>query len=220
MIKISGTIFLDLDGTLLDTSKRHYKLYNDILDKRGFSKSKISPEKFWNMKRKCTKTRDILPVFFLEEDITSFEEEWLQKIEKKYYLQHDKLFPEIKNTLFYLSKEFDLVLVTLRNNTDNLHWELSKLGLNNYFKSILNGRGPKTKLIEDYLIGSHNEKCIIIGDTEEDIKTGLDLEMLTISVTCGIRSREFLEQFNPDFCISSFHEIIDILKINYVLKNI
>lgn len=215
MIEISGIIFLDLDGTLLDTSTRHYKLYNDILDKKGASKSILSAEKFWSMKQAGVKTRDILPEFFSEESISSFEKEWLQKIEKKDYLQQDKLFPGIKDILFYLNKEFDLVLVTLRNNTENLDWELSKLGLKSYFKFLISGKGPKTKLIENYLMERSMDRCIIVGDTEEDIKTGLQLEITTISVTWGIRSRAFLENFNPDFCIDSLHEIIDIINFQW-----
>ncbi len=214
VVEISGTIFLDLDGTLLDTSNRHYKLYNDILDKKRLSnkESKLSLKKFWNMKRAGIKTCDILPASLSNDVIDSFEKEWLQKIEKKSYLQYDEVFSEIKNVLFYLNKEFDLVLVTLRNNTENLHWELSKLGLKSYFKSILSGKGPKKKLIEDYLIKNcKGEKCLIVGDTEEDIKTGLELEMITISVSCGIRSKEFLEQFNPDFCIKDLKKIVDII---------
>ena len=214
VIEISGIIFLDLDGTLLDTSPRHYKLYQDILNEKGVPESKVSPEKFWNMKRAGIKTRDILPLSFSEEAIVNFEEEWLQKIEKKSYLQYDELFPGTKNVLFNLNKEFDLVLVTLRNNTENLNWELSKLGLKSYFRSIISGKGPKKKLVESYLMDRPNERCIIVGDTEEDIKTGLEQKMLTISVTCGIRSREFLEQFNPDFCIDSIHEIVDKLVFN------
>ena len=215
MIEISGTIFLDLDGTLLDTSTRHYKLYRDLLDEKRLSnkESKLSPEKFWHMKRTGIKTRDILPASLSDENIASFEDEWLQKIEKKSYLQHDELFPETKNILSYLNKEFNLVLVTLRNNKENLHWELSKLNLNSYFKFILSGKGPKKNLVEEYLIKNWNgEKCLIVGDTEEDIKTGLELKIPTVSVTCGIRSREFLEQYNPDFCINGFQEILNILK--------
>ncbi len=216
MIKITATIFLDLDGTLLNTSKRHYKLYKDILNEMPHNKgSMFSHQKFWSMKRAGIKTRDILPASLSNEIITSFEEEWLQKIEKKSYLQYDEPFPGMKNILSDLNKKFDLILVTLRNNTGNLHWELSKLGLKSYFKSIICGEGPKKKLVEGYLRDNPDEKCIIIGDTEEDIKTGLKLEITTISVTWGIRSRAFLEDFNPDFCTDSFQEMRDI--INYHL---
>lgn len=212
VIKISGIIFLDLDGTLLDTSPRHYKLYKDILDGKGLTNElTLQKEKFWHMKRIGKKTRDILPKSLPDESIVCFEEEWLQKIEKKSYLQYDILFPETKGILAYLNKEFDLVLVTLRNNKENLYWELFNLGLNSYFKSIISGKSPKKNLVENYLIKNKWERCFIVGDTEEDIKTGLELDIPTISVSCGIRSREFLEQFNPDFCIDHLKEIVDII---------
>lgn len=215
VIKISVTIFLDLDGTLLDTSKRHYKIYKDILDEKGLmcGKAVLSKEKFWHMKRNRKKTRDILPKSLSDEIIASFEAELLHKIEKKSYLQYDEPFPGINEILSCLNKEFDLVLVTLRNNTENLHWELSNLGLKGYFKTIINGKGPKKNLVENYLINNYKgETCLMVGDTEEDIKTGLELDIPTISVTCGIRSKEFLEQFNPDFYINDLKEIIDIIK--------
>jgi phosphoglycolate phosphatase len=215
VVKISGTIFLDLDGTLLDTSKRHYKLYKDILDRKSpvSKESMFSKEKFWYMKRAGKKTRDILPEYLPDEIITSFEEEWLHKIEKKSYLRYDETFPGVKDILSDLSIEFDLVLVTLRNSTENLHWELSNLNLKNYFKAVISGKGPKKNLVENYLANNHKgEVCMIVGDTEEDIKTGLELKIPAISVTCGIRSREFLEEFKPDFCIKDLNGIADVIK--------
>lgn len=213
VIEISGTIFLDLDGTLLDTSQRHYMLYSDLLDKMFPNILKHSLPQFWNLKRSGTKTRDILHPSLPNGILTCFEEEWMHKIEKKSYLQYDKLFPGIKSVLQRLNREFDLVLVTLRSNRDNLQWELSKLYLKSYFKSILSGKGPKKSLIEDYLTQNYSgESCLVVGDTEEDIKAGSELEMVTVSVTCGIRSKEFLEEFHPDFCINSLQEIVSILK--------
>ncbi len=212
VINISGIIFLDLDGTLLDTSMRHYKLYRDILDKKGFTTLPL--KKFWQMKRTGKKTGDILPEYLSKEFLASFEKEWIEKIEKKSYLQYDELFPGIKEMLSHLNNEFDLVLVTLRNNTENLHWEIFNLGLNGYFKSIISGEGPKKKLIKNYLINNHNgEACLIVGDTEEDIKTGVELDIPTICVTCGIRSKEFLESFDPDFCINDLSSIVEIIDI-------
>jgi phosphoglycolate phosphatase-like HAD superfamily hydrolase len=215
VVKISGTIFLDLDGTLLDTSRRHYKLYKDILEMKNpvNNESVLSKEKFWLMKRAGEKTRDILPESLSDEIIAGFEEEWLQKIEKKSYLRYDEIFPGVKDILSDLSIEFDLVLVTLRSSTENLHWELSNLNLKNYFKAVISGKGPKKNLVEIYLAGNHEGKiCFLIGDTEEDIKTGLELKIPVVSVTCGIRSREFLEGFNPDYCIKDLNGIADVIK--------
>lgn len=211
VIIISGIIFLDLDGTILDTSERHYRVYIDILNSKGLVG--LPKEKFWHMKRIGIKTRDILPTYLSEKTKTNFEEEWLQKIEKKIYLHHDKVFPETEAILFDLKKEFDLVLVTLRNNFENLYWELSKLNLEGYFKSIISGKGPKKNMVKNYLIKNYPvEKCLIIGDTEEDISAGLELNIPTISVTYGIRSAKFLKQFNPNYCINNLKDILDIIE--------
>ena len=48
VVKISAIIFLDLDGTLLDTSERHYKVYKDILDSKGLKSHE--KEDFWDLK--------------------------------------------------------------------------------------------------------------------------------------------------------------------------
>lgn len=211
VIKILCTIFLDLDGTLLDTSERHYKLYRDLLNLDGLVG--IEKEKYWHMKRQGKKTYEILSKDSPEHTI-SFEEEWLHKIEKKSYLKYDILFPGVKETLNLLAENFYLVLVTLRNDKENLNWELSHLTLSDYFNGIISGKGPKKKLIENYLIQKCiREKCLIVGDTEEDILTGLKLNIPTISATYGIRSKKFLEQFNPNFYINSFNEILNVLML-------
>lgn len=163
------------------------------------------------MKRRGIKTSDILPQYLSERIKRRFEDEWLHKIEKKVYLQYDRVFPGIRSVLLDLNKRYDLILVTLRNNMENLHWELSKLKLKIYFKSIISGSGSKKNLVENYLIKHQNiEKCLIVGDTEEDILTGVKLHIPTISVTYGIRSEEFLKKYNPDYCIGNFKDVKNI----------
>lgn len=209
-MKIS-TIFLDLDGTLLDTSERHYKLYKDILDLKELSS--LKKKDYWKIKRSGNKTRETLPKSTPEKIVKEFENEWIENIEKKSYLKYDVLFPEIKNVLSILYNEFDLILVTLRNNTENLHWEISHLNLDRYFKTVIVGKGSKKKLIEDYILNHDNDNnYFIIGDTEEDVKAGLELKIPMISVTYGIRSRQFLKQLKPDYCIDNFNELLDVIE--------
>lgn len=207
------TIFLDLDGTLLDTSERHYQVYKDILSSKGIKR--FLKKDFWRMKRSGIKTRDILPKHLPEETKNRFEEEWLEEIEKKNYLKYDKVFPGTMEVLSDLSKEYDLILVTLRNNIENLNWELSKLELKTYFNSIISGRVSKKNLVENYLLTNENiGKCLLVGDTEEEILTGQQLDIPTVSVTYGIRSEEFLKKFNPEYCIGNFEDIKRVKLIN------
>jgi len=145
-------------------------------------------------------------------------DEWLKRIEDKNYLKYDNLVPESPKVLSVLRNKADLILVTLRNSRKNLFWELDRLGLNNYFSQVLVGSPVKlknkTKLIKDYIENNMGEtKFIIIGDTEVDIFTGKELGMLTIAVTYGIRSREFLENLKPDFYLDKLSVLPEILEI-------
>lgn len=185
----------------------------DILTSKGING--FIKNDFWKKKRSGIKTRDILPKYLPEEIKNRFEEEWLEKIEKKVYLKYDKVFPGIMSALSDLNKEYDLILVTLRNNIENLNWELSKFKLKTYFISIISGQDSKKNLVENYLLNNQNiEKCILVGDTEEEILTGQQLDIPTVTVTYGIRSEKFLKKFNPKYCIGNIEDIKRVKLIN------
>jgi len=210
------TIFFDFDGTLIDTSERHYRVYKDILDFYGISNS-LSKEEFWNQKRRGRKTAELLPETSFKEFIQKFMDEWLKRIEDQNYLRYDSLLGGSLGILSTLKDKDDLILVTLRNNRENLLWELNNFGLNSYFKEILVDLPVRLKnkvpLIKDYIERcSKEDNFIIVGDTESDISTGKDIGMLTIAVTYGIRSKEFLKKLKPDFYLDNFSELLDILK--------
>jgi len=209
-------IFFDLDDTLINTSERHYRVYKDILRDYGIQDI-LSKEELWNYKRMGKKTLELLPKNLSEEFIQKFMNEWSKRIENKSYLKYDNLLPASLCVLSILKNKADLILVTLRNNRKNLFWELSNFGLDNYFKEILVDSSVelknKTTLIKDYIGGYlKKKKLIIIGDTESDIFTGKELDMLIFSVTYGIRSKEFLMNLKPDFCLDNLSEIPKILK--------
>lgn len=213
--EMKDKIFLDLDGTLIDTSERHYVVFRDILKSYKIP-IYISKDYFWNEKRGGRKTIELLPKGLPCGLIKKFSKEWINSIEKKEYLKCDKAFPGMKSILSNLYKKRDLILVTLRNNKKNLLWELNYFGITKFFKSILVDSPMKNKdkasMIKEILAKSFNNKSIIIGDTEVDMLTGKKLRILTIAATYGIRSKHFLEKLKPDFCIENPTEIIRILK--------
>jgi len=210
------TIFFDLDDTLIDTSERHYKVYTDILDFYEIQNT-LAKEECWEQKRNGKKTVEFLPENSSEEFIRKFICEWLKRIENMNYLKYDKLLPESLDVLSVLKNRADLTLVTLRNNKENLFWELNNFGLANYFKTILVDSPFKVKnktlLIKDYIErNSKSDDFIFIGDSEVDISSGKELGMLTIAVTYGIRSKEFLTKLRPDFCLDNLSALPEILK--------
>lgn len=209
-------IFFDLDGTLIDTSDRHYKVYKDILKSCGISNT-LSKQEYWNHKREGRKTVELLPETCSKEFSQKFVYEWVRKIEDKKYLNYDKVLPETFNVLSTFKDKSFLTLVTLRNNKRNLFWELNFLGLSNFFKEILVGSPfevkSKAPMIKNYIEKFSKENdFIIIGDSEMDISAGKDLGMRTIAATYGIRSKEFLMDLKPDFYLGNLSEIVEIVE--------
>ena len=62
----------------------------------------------------------------------------------------------------------------------------------------------KLKKISAY---SNSKDDIVIGDTEDDIKAGNDLTLMTVAVLSGLRSRDFLKKIKPRHIINSINDI-------------
>jgi phosphoglycolate phosphatase len=208
-------IFLDLDETLLDTSERHYQVYCDIIDELNLH-IPLDKNEFWKLKRNGISTVEILeeidPEILLE-----FSKLWIKKIESKNYLIYDKLFKDSLGLLSKLSQE-KLILVTMRNNRENLIWELKKLGLYNKFNTILScsplNNTDKSVPIQEFINENQfilDKNSIIVGDSETDIITGKKLNITVIAVSYGIRNLEKLIPFNPEFCLRSINEIVETI---------
>lgn len=208
-------VFIDLDGTLIDTSERHYRVYRDILSLEKDS-TPLSKEEYWNRKRSGQKTIELLPSYFSDSLVHKFMREWLRRIEDVAYLRYDTLVPPALKVLDSLGELAELVLVTLRHNRKNLFWELSTLGLLSHFKEVLSGSAlldDKSCLIQDYLNRIQAcTKLALIGDSEADLNVGKQFNMLTIAVTYGIRSKDFLCRLKPDFCLEDLSQVLDILR--------
>jgi len=209
------TIFFDLDETLIDTSERHYTVYTDILDLYGIQNT-LSKEEFWNQKRIGRKTVELLPKTSSKEFVQKFMDEWLKRIEDIRYLKYDSLLQESLHILSILEDKANLMLVTLRNNKENLFWELDNFGLNKYFKKILVGSPLKLKnkapLIKNYIEKHFKNNFIIIGDTEADISAGKELGIVSIAVTYGLRTKKFLTKLKPNFYLDTLSKLPEILK--------
>ena len=56
-----------------------------------------------------------------------------------------------------------------------------------------------------------DNKSAIIGDTEMDILVGKNLEILSIAVLSGIRNKEKLDAYKPDYIIEDISYLSKIL---------
>lgn len=203
-------IFFDFDGTLIDVSTRHYRVYSELA--AMFGGKPLTKQVYWELKRAKAAWPDILIKSKLTPDVMDdFLAEFIKRIEDPAYLQLDKLLPDSKRVLQGLRKSYELFLVSLRRNENNLCEEVRSLGLGGYFTKILSahsetdGSDKKTELIKNELVPG--QRAFIVGDTEADIKAGKLLGQTTVAVLSGIRDKAFLAKLDPDFIIPSVADL-------------
>lgn len=205
-------IFFDLDGPILDVSKRYYKVFLDIVG----GKTKLSKKTFWELKKNKASWQKIFKKAGLKIRKDDFLKFWLRCIEGKNYLTLDRIHPNVKRKLSSLSKKDSLYLISLRQSKKNLFWQVKKLGINKYFKKIIHcpytsGKPwqEKAKLIRNNL--RSKEQAVIIGDTEVDIRAAKISGIKSIGITSGIRTKELLIKEKPDFLIPNLRNISKLI---------
>lgn len=137
-----------------------------------------------------------------------FKEKWLSLIENKKYLKIDEIFPSIKETLYSLTKNYRLVLVSLRRARENLIWQL------NYFSRILCNYANNGNWRVKYILIKKDSPPLgsfIIGDTEIDILAGKKLKMKTVALARGVRNKDFLNKLKPDYLLNNLRGVNKIL---------
>ena len=202
-------IFFDLDGPILDVSKRYYNIYRDILIENECSF--LSENIYWLLKRNRVSERIILSIANPNLTFGIYNKLRSKRIEDETYLMLDCLQLEAAKILDCMSKNYSLILVTLRKSKLQLYKQLESLNIKKYFKDILVSGGSdgserwqiKYNLIEKYLKSSSDNCHVIISDTETDIEVGKKLGFTTVAITNGIRTLDLLLKSNPDFIYSS-----------------
>lgn len=200
-----SNIFIDLDGTILDSKQRVYKLFIDL------SGENLTFENYWNYKRDLFSNEWILEemFYFTKDQIDLFSTKWLQKIESNEYLAYDKLFnSSIKALRNMIDNGAKLHLVTSRQFASKVSEQLNKLKIHNYLKTILvtEAKISKLDLIKKSNIIINEKVDLFIGDTGVDINTGKALKIKTIAVLSGFRSLDVIKNYNPDFIFKDILE--------------
>ena len=200
-------IFFDLDGTLIDSKTRLYKLFQFLV-----KNSKFTYTEYWGLKRNKINHDEILKTYFKYDlnEIDKFKNEWLLLIEDKEWLKLDTPFEGVTNYLKQLNNH-ELFVVTARQFEQVTKDQIESFGWAGVFKNIMVTSGKREKhtiISELYKI---NDKDWMVGDTGKDIQTGKMMGTKTAAVTSGIVSKEKLSLYRPDIIVEN---IIDIDFLN------
>jgi phosphoglycolate phosphatase-like HAD superfamily hydrolase len=210
------TLFLDLDGPLVDVSERYFRVHRDIVEQWGGRATDKAA--YWERKR----DRQPLPALLASGGnghipAADYLAQWLSRIELPAYLECDAVFPGALEQLARLGRSHRLVLVTLRQRPDHLAGELERLQLRAFFGAVLSAsptvaQGWETKQRLMGQSGFLTKTAWIVGDTEIDIRAGKGLGLTTVAVLSGIRNRAHLARERPDFLVKDIGELSQVLE--------
>lgn len=194
--KCQQRIAFDLDGTLLDSRKRHQVVMDYVLAEYGISldtsnllayKIEGYSNKEWLRMKKLT-----------PQDIERVNNRWIELIETEEFLAGDTLYPNVWQYLEKLSNNNRLFLLTARNNKENTEKQISKLGISQFFDTISIVPSSKTTIDDKARLLKQFNVDVFYGDTESDMKAAEDAHCDFRAVTTGFRSKQFWSNFEVE----------------------
>lgn len=198
-------LFIDFDGTLVDSRLRQYELFVELAGKTSLSFSE-----YWSAKRAGIKQSDMLAKYAIctPDQTLAFKGKWMEAIEDPQRLQTDVLIAGVPAFLGEAAKHFQLYLVTGRQHRERLIDQMQQLCIESYFTSILNTaqRIPKAHLVQANV--ELGDGDVFIGDSGEDILAGKELGIFTVGVTSGASVDERLEKYAPNLIVGSVAELV------------
>jgi phosphoglycolate phosphatase len=190
-------IFIDLDGTLVDSRRRLYKLFCDLSGSQ-----KLPFHLYWKYKRVARSNEWILAQIlgFDTLRIQAFVRGWLEQIESPEYLALDAPFGFARSVLKDLSSAHALFVLTARRDEHAARAQVDGAGFTPYLTDML-VTGPRRSKIEllSARRGQAHPEDLVVGDTELDVQVAEAIGAQSVAVLSGFRCRQHLELFKPDF---------------------
>lgn len=224
MITAKAAIF-DLDCTLVDTLRRFYDVFNQLLEERG-SKSLVWDEFF---KHYVADTLDdVVAASSNGARERKLHEFWLEFLRR--YRAGDpggKLIPGVREVFQKLHDAGApiAVITSCIAPSAKVREELASFGLDRFVSAIATGDDAIRDLDEGHhfskveilrlvaeRLGVDPRECVVVGDYWNDVKGGKALGAKTVAVLTGLMRRGLLEKFGPDAIIESIRDLPKVVK--------
>jgi len=197
-------IVFDLDGTLINSKLRLYKLFQQLAPT-----SQLSFAEYGALKQnRFTNEMILADEFGYEKDaIARFVKAWMALIESPEFLLLDTDFPHVPDTLARLGQRAQLYVCTARQHRGPTLEQLERLHLLPFFKEVLvtERQCSKESLVHRRVPGL-SEIDWMLGDTGEDITVGKSLNLKTCGLLSGFLNAQDLLVYEPDLILDSVVE--------------
>jgi len=217
---IKGVIF-DLDGTILNTIDDLSDSMNYMLHHFGYPEHS---DLFYHMQAVGSGAKNYVKNC-LPEDVRADDakvEECLA-FYKAYYNAHSSIktkpYDGVKEIMQYLSEE-NIQIVILSNKPDEPVKDLAKKWFSEFKIPCVYGEregiprkpDPKGPLAIAEEMGLSPSEIAFVGDSDVDIKTGLNAGMTSIGVLWGFRTKEQLEAAGAEHLVETKEAFISLIK--------
>ncbi|MEM6599066.1 MAG: HAD hydrolase-like protein [Cyanobacteria bacterium P01_D01_bin.36] len=233
-------VFCDFDGPIVDVSERYYHTYRRGLVELSLvyrqancaelSITPLSKQDFWHQKQNRVADKELAACSGVPEDwFQRYMKQVEQLVNHPSLLRWDQIQPSAKTALIHLKQtNMRLVLVTLRHphQVKNI---LQTKGLGHlvddiYGASAVNAAhhnrvNQKCELLEHALEqqakqGHRVLGSWMIGDTEADILAAQTLGLRSAALSCGVRSKNYLEALGPTSLYNELLEAVQFIADN------
>ena len=202
-----SAIFFDLDGTLVDSSIGIHNGFTYTFDQLGVpSPDAKTIRGFMGPPLEASFT-SCLPADQVERAIQLYRSYYKEK-----GVYEAQLFPQIKELLTELAKQYPLYITTTKNTPTAVDMT-SYFGIDRFFDGIY-GSSPQALHKADVIrqaLTTHNldpETVVIIGDTKFDMIGAQETGIKKLAVTWGFGDEKDLMTYQPDWVA---HQPADIL---------
>ena len=223
MIKAKAIIF-DTDGTLIDTTKRFFTVFNRILQKHG--KKPLDWKNFY--KRYCKDTLDDVVATKKKDRREFLHRFWIEFLTEYRFIHADgdALIHGVDKVLKRIAEKGALIAITTSCIVppNKLGRELSKYDIRKFANAIVTGADVVKALNEGHhfskkeifelamkKLGVAPRDCVVVGDYWSDIKAGKELGAKTVAVLSGSMELDTFEKLKPDAIINSVKDMLKVV---------
>lgn len=220
-------LITDFDGPIMDVSERYYRVYQFCLatiKKPDQNVTELSKADFWKLKRSRVPEAQIgIMSGLYPEQGREFAQLRRKTVHTLPYLSYDQIQPQAQKVLTKIQQlRIELVVMTMRR-TSELAEAFDRYQLHSFFPQEYryclsddyvktNDVDDKTALMERALAELPPvAETWMVGDTEADIVAAKTHGLKVIGVLSGIRDRQELLKYQPDYIVANLKEALELI---------
>ena len=213
-------VIFDLDGTLLDTLGDLKNSINEALKNKNYNVSYTYEETKWLI-GSGTKILCERAIKKYNPSLDQIEELFKEftRLYKLKQLEETKPYKNVNDVLFSI-KQIGCKVCVLSNKVESNVVQILEHHFPNFsFDKVVGQRvgvpikpNPTSlfRLIEE--LGLDKKDILYVGDSDVDMIVANECQIDKVAVTYGYRPIDLLIQYNPNYIVSDFEEILQIIK--------